>query len=40
MMPKLLSTERFALIGAFLWTEGPAAADWLEIVQTFFSKIN
>ena len=30
---KIFCTDRIIVAGAFLWSEAPAAADWLEIVQ-------
>lgn len=31
-MTKFFFTERAAVMGAFVWSEGPAMADWLDIV--------
>lgn len=36
---KIFCTERLLVVGAFLWSEAPAAADWLEIVQGAISLL-
>lgn len=36
-MTRFFFTERAAVAGAFVWSEGPAMADWLDIMSAFSS---